>query len=161
METDLASLCKPEPEEDDFQHEEIELKDLGVALGKSGEPFDSFVVESGEKEAGEVTGEELKAEAAAQAESTGDATSKAAEKPSPPAPLKTKTGSVGPVLVYSLIVCVGGVLGGYSHGYPSPTLLDLQEAYERGDRVTAFSSSSIYAGLFGVSSPTPSLAPPT
>ena len=74
---------------------------------------------------------------------------------------KSKTGSVGPVLFCALVACVGGVIGGYSHGYPSPTLLDLQEAYERGDRVTAFSSSSIYAGLFGVSSPTPSLAPPT
>ena len=59
--------------------------------------------------------------------------------------------SVVPVLCCALIVCLGGVLGGYSHGFPSPTLLDLQRAYQRGERVTAFPSSSIYVGLFGVS----------
>ena len=64
---------------------------------------------------------------------------------------KSKTGSVGPVLLFALIACIGGVLGGYSHGFPSPTLLELELAYERGERVTAFSSSSIYEGLFGVS----------
>ena len=62
-----------------------------------------------------------------------------------------KTGSVAPILAFALIVCIGGVLGGYSHGFPSPTLLDLQIAYERGDKVTAFPSSSIYVGIFGVS----------
>ena len=67
---------------------------------------------------------------------------------------KSATGFVGYIVVISLIVSVGGVLSGCSHGFPSPTLLDLEEAYRRGDRVTAFSSSSIYAGIFGVS-PTP------
>jgi hypothetical protein len=62
----------------------------------------------------------------------------------------SQTGSVGVVIVISLIVSIGGILGGYSHGFPSPTLLDLQLEYERGDRVTAFSSSSNYVGLFGV-----------
>ena len=66
---------------------------------------------------------------------------------------RSKTGSVGPVLVFALIACLGGVLGGYSHGFPSPTLLDLEIAYEMGERVTAFSSRSIYEGIFGVSSP--------
>lgn len=60
------------------------------------------------------------------------------------------TGRVLPVLAICLVVCTGGVIGGYSHGYPSPTLLDLQRQYEDGDRVTAFSSGSIYAGIFGV-----------
>ena len=69
--------------------------------------------------------------------------SKAGEKP--------QTGSLGPVLLCALVVCVGGVIGGYSHGFPSPTLLNLQKAYEKGERVTAFQSSSIYAGIFGVS----------
>lgn len=64
---------------------------------------------------------------------------------------KAKTGSVSFVLLFALIVCIGGVLGGYSHGFPSPTLLELELAYESGERVTAFSSSSIYEGLFGVS----------
>lgn len=64
---------------------------------------------------------------------------------------KSETGAVGPVLLFALIACIGGVLGGYSHGFPSPTLLELELAYERGERVTAFSSSSIYEGLFGVS----------
>ena len=66
-------------------------------------------------------------------------------------PAESQTGSISFVVVVSLIVSLGGVLGGYSHGFPSPTLLDLQEAYDRGDRVTAFSSSSAFAGLFGVS----------
>lgn len=66
-------------------------------------------------------------------------------------PPESQTGSISFVVVISLIVSLGGVLGGYSHGFPSPTLLDLQEAYDEGDRVTAFSSSSVYAGLFGVS----------
>lgn len=61
------------------------------------------------------------------------------------------TGFVGYVIIISLMVSIGGVIGGYSHGFPSPTLLNLQVAYERGERVTAFSSSSVYAGLFGVS----------
>ncbi len=71
--------------------------------------------------------------------------------PSSSGSARKRTGSVGPVLTVALIVSIGGVLGGCSHGFPSPTLLDLQEAYEEGERVTAFSSSSIYAGLFGVS----------
>ena len=71
---------------------------------------------------------------------------------------RSKTGSVGPVLGFALIVCLGGVLGGYSHGYPSPTLLDLQRAYQSGERVTAFSSSSVYEGIFGVRRASP--APP-
>lgn len=62
-----------------------------------------------------------------------------------------RTGLVGSVLLYSLIVCIGGVIGGFSHGFPSPTLLDLQKDYDGGQRVTAFPSSSVYAGLFGVS----------
>lgn len=62
-----------------------------------------------------------------------------------------QTSLVSPVLGFSLIVCIGGVLGGYSYGFPSPTLLDLEESYESGERVTAFPSSSIYAGIFGVS----------
>ena len=64
---------------------------------------------------------------------------------------KSQTGTVGPVLAFALIVCLGGVLGGYSHGFPSPTLLELEIAYQGGERVTAFSSSSIYEGIFGVS----------
>ncbi len=64
---------------------------------------------------------------------------------------KVATTTAGPVLAFALIVCLGGVLGGYSHGFPSPTLLDLERAYERGERVIAFSSSSIYEGIFGVS----------
>ena len=65
---------------------------------------------------------------------------------------KSKTGRLGCVLLFALIACIGGVLGGYSHGFPSPTLLELKIAYDRGERVTAFSSSSVYEGLFGVSS---------
>jgi hypothetical protein len=68
-----------------------------------------------------------------------------------PPSVQSQTGSIRFVIAVSLIVSIGGVLGGYSHGFPSPTLLDLQLAYERGDRVTAFSSSSDYAGLFAVS----------
>jgi hypothetical protein len=64
---------------------------------------------------------------------------------------KQSTGFVGCVVAISLVVSIGGVIGGYSHGFPSPTLLGLQQRYERGERVTAFSSSSVYAGLFGVS----------
>ncbi len=77
---------------------------------------------------------------------------------------RSQTGQVGPVLLFAIIACVGGVLGGYSHGFPSPTLYELEIAYQSGERVTAFSSSSIYEGLFGVSyivaepvSPTPLL----
>ena len=73
--------------------------------------------------------------------------------------VEASTGRVIPVLVICLVVCTGGVIGGYSHGYPSPTLLDLQRQYEGGERVTAFSSSSVYAGIFGVRSCSP--APPT
>ena len=61
------------------------------------------------------------------------------------------TGRVGLVFVFALIACIGGILGGYSHGFPSPTLLQLELAYERGERTIAFSSKSIYEGLFGVS----------
>ncbi len=61
------------------------------------------------------------------------------------------SGRVWVVLVYALMAAMGGVIGGYSHGFPSPTLLDLQEAYDSGERETAFSSSTAYAGLFGVS----------
>ena len=64
---------------------------------------------------------------------------------------ETETGRICSVLALSLIVCIGGVIGGYSHGFPSPTLLELQKQYENGDRVDAFSSDSFYAGLFGVS----------
>ncbi len=64
---------------------------------------------------------------------------------------RNKTGRVWVVLVYALIAALGGVIGGYSHGFPSPTLLDLQQAYEGGERTTAFSSSGAYAGVFGVS----------
>ena len=71
---------------------------------------------------------------------------------------KRSTGSVGAVLTFALIVCVGGVLGGYSHGYPSPTLLELDRDYQRGERVVAFSSSSIYEGIFGVSPAPPPYA---
>ena len=72
----------------------------------------------------------------------------------------TSTGRVGPVVVFALIACIGGVLGGYSHGFPSPTLLQLEIAYRGGDRVTAFSSKSIYEGLFGVSALEVKPAPP-
>ena len=64
---------------------------------------------------------------------------------------KSETGRIYVVLALSLIVCIGGVIGGYSHGFPSPTLLDLQNLYENGDRVNSFPSNSFYAGLFGVS----------
>ena len=64
---------------------------------------------------------------------------------------KSKTGRIGPVLLFALIACIGGILGGYSHGFPSPALLELETAYQGGERVTAFSSSSIFEGLFGVS----------
>ena len=80
-----------------------------------------------------------------------------AEKPIKEKPVefeKNATGFVGYIVVISLIVSIGGVLSGCSHGFPSPTLLDLEEAYRQGDRVTAFSSSSKYAGTFAVS-PTP------
>ena len=62
-----------------------------------------------------------------------------------------KTGRVSTVVVYALIVSIGGVIGGYSHGFPSPTLIDLQMEYDKGERVAAFPSSCFYAGLFGVS----------
>ncbi len=65
---------------------------------------------------------------------------------------RSSTGRVGLVLVFALMACTGGILGGYSHGFPSPTLLQLEIAYENGERTTAFSSKSIYEGLFGVSS---------
>lgn len=64
---------------------------------------------------------------------------------------RSQTRFISPVLGFSLIVCIGGVLGGYSHGFPSPTLLELEQAYERGERITAFPSDSILAGIFGVS----------
>ena len=69
-----------------------------------------------------------------------------------------RTGLVSCVVAISLVVSVGGVIGGYSHGFPSPTLLDLQEDHDAGERVSAFSSKSIYAGIFGVSI---HAAPPT
>ncbi len=56
-----------------------------------------------------------------------------------------------PLLLCALVACMGGILGGFSHGFPSPTLLELQQAYEGGERTTAFPSNSFYAGLFGVS----------
>ena len=66
---------------------------------------------------------------------------------------KKESGSVltMTVVLYALIVSIGGVIGGYSHGFPSPTLIDLQTEYDKGERVTAFPSHSFYAGLFGVS----------
>lgn len=66
------------------------------------------------------------------------------------------TGLVSCVVAISMVVCIGGVMGGYSHGFPSPTLVDLQEDYDAGERVTAFSSKSAYAGIFGVSLKIPS-----
>lgn len=63
----------------------------------------------------------------------------------------SSTGRVWAVLGYALIAALGGVIGGYSHGFPSPTLYDLQEAYSNGERTTAFSSDGAYAGAFGVS----------
>ncbi len=64
---------------------------------------------------------------------------------------RAENGGARVVVVISVVVALGGVIGGYSHGFPSPTLLDLQREYERGERVSAFSSSSVYAGIFGVS----------
>lgn len=62
-----------------------------------------------------------------------------------------KTGiNVSIVVLYALIVSIGGIIGGYSHGFPSPTLIDLQIEYDKGERVTAFPGSCFYAGLFGV-----------
>lgn len=66
-------------------------------------------------------------------------------------PEQMETGFSVPLLLCAVVACMGGVLGGFSHGYPSPTLLELHQAFLNGDTVTAFPSTSFYTGLFGVS----------
>ena len=61
------------------------------------------------------------------------------------------SGFSAPLILCTLVACMGGVLGGFSHGFPSPTLLELHQAFLNGDTITAFPQSSFYTGLFGVS----------
>lgn len=158
MEGDLTALCKSE------ELGEVEMVELS-STGKAKSVFDADGLEGSgeiepatssdqkakeEPEGGEKSGEGAVSPAQESAEKTGGSSSKAKFEKKKDVP-SSQTGSVGPVLLYSLIACIGGVLGGYSHGFPSPTLLDLEKAYERGERVNAFPSSSVYAGLFGVS----------
>ena len=154
MESDLTTLCKAEALSEELG-DAVEMVDLSFKLKPqlAAEAVEKAGLEgktdpSEEPEAAKDKSKPSELEVQEKNTSSRPHTSSEAAANSTK---DTKTGRIGPVLLYALIVCLGGVLGGYSHGFPSPTLLDLEEAYQQGERVNAFQSSSIYAGLFGVS----------